>query len=130
MIDTQRLALTLTVVNLFLAAIMLTRGESMSAQETAPVLRGRALELVDAAGQVRGQFTIEPDGEAVFRLRDQGGTIRVKIGASNDGSGLLLIDETTEPGVQILARRAPTPGRQTTSINLTGSGGRRRVVTP
>jgi hypothetical protein len=94
------------------------------------MLCGRGLEMVDAAGQVRGQFTVEPDGEAVFRLRDQRGTIRARLGASNDGSGLILIDKTTNPGVQILARRTPVSGRQTTRTNLTGPGGRRQVVAP
>jgi hypothetical protein len=128
--NAQRLAVTLTIVNLLLAAVMLTRGEALRAQDPAPVLRGRALELVDGAGRIRGQFTVESDGEAVFRLRDESGTIRVKLGASSAGSGLLLIDETTEPGVQILARRSPMAGQQTTRINLTGAGGRQRQVVP
>jgi hypothetical protein len=128
--NAQRLAVTLTIVNLLLAAVMLTRGEALLAQDPAPVLRGRALELVDGAGQIRGQFTVESDGEAVFRLRDESGTIRVKLGASSVGSGLLLLDETTEPGVQILARRSPMSGQRTTSINLTGHGGRQRQVVP
>jgi hypothetical protein len=100
------------------------------AQEDTPILRGRGLELVDATGQVRSQFNVEPDGEAVFCIRDGRGTIRVKLGAGSDRSGLLLIDETTEPGVQIIARRRATAIRPTTtSINLFGPDGRRRVIT-
>ena len=124
------LAVVLTVVNLVLLIVVLTQGSALT-QGDASILRGRGLELVDAAGQVRAQFNVERDGEAVFRLRDANGTIRVKLGAGNDGSGLLLIDETTEPGVHIIARRAATPTRPiTTSINLTGSDGQRRVIQP
>jgi hypothetical protein len=39
----------------------------------------------------------------VFRLLDQDGTIRVKLGAAREGSGLLLANDATEPGVHILA---------------------------
>ena len=44
----------------------------------------------------------------VLLLRDQNGTIRVKLGASESGSGLLLANERTEPGAQILAGRTGT----------------------
>jgi hypothetical protein len=70
---------------------------------------------------MRSRLNVESGGEVVFRLFDQTGTIRVKLGAGEDGSGLVLTDETTEPGVHIVARRAPIPGRKTTSITLTGA---------
>ena len=121
----QRLALVLSVVNLVLL-VLWTRGGA-----SAPALRARTVELVDAAGVVRSRLGVEPDGEVVFRLFDENGTIRVKLGAGDDGSGLVLLDEETEPGVQILARRAATGERPaTTSVTLTGAGGRRRAITP
>lgn len=129
MTRTQRLAILVTVVNLVLLAILLSR--PIVAQGDAQILRGRALELVDPSGRVRAQFNVEPDGEAVFRLRDAEGTIRVKLGAGSDGSGLTLLDETTEPAVQIIARRSATPTRPTTtSINLSVGPGQRRTLTP
>ena len=130
MTHAQRLGAVLTVVNLVLLVVLLGRAPASSAQTDVQVLRGRGLELVDAAGRIRAQFNVEPDGEAVFRMRDASGTIRVKLGASGDGSALLLIDETTEPGVQIIARRSATSTRSTTSINLTGPDGKRRTITP
>jgi hypothetical protein len=124
----QRVAILVTAVNLVLMLILLSR--PTVAQGEARVLRGRALELVDAAGRIRAQFDVEPDGEAVFRMRDAAGTIRVKLGAGANGSGLTLIDETTEPGVQIIARRAATSARAaTTSIKLSGGTGQ-RTITP
>lgn len=127
---TQRLAVVLLVLNFVLLALLFTRQRASAAQAIEPVLRARTLELVDANGRVRSRLNVESGGEVVFRLFDQTGTIRVKLGAGEDGSGLVLNDETTEPGVHILARRAPIPARKTTSITLTGAGGRQRVITP
>ena len=127
----QRLALGLLVVNLVFMALVFTRQRASAAQAIEPVLRARTLELVDGQGRVRSRLNVEAGGEVVFRLFDQTGTIRVKLGAGESGSGLVLNDETTEPGVHIVARRNPIPGRpKTTSITLTGADGRERVITP
>ena len=127
---TQRFALVLLVLNLVFLALFLTQRRAAAGQAVASVLRVRTLELVDGHGRVRSRLNVESDGEVIFRLFDHTGTIRVKLGASESGSGLLLTDETTEPGVQILARRAPLAGRKTTSITLTGADGRQRVIAP
>ena len=126
----QRFALVLLVLNLVLLTLFFTRQRASAAQAIEPILRARTLELVDTHGRVRSRLNVESDGEVIFRLFDQAGTIRVKLGASESGSGLVLTDETTEPGVHILARRAPLAGRKTTSITLTGANGRQRVITP
>lgn len=131
MSKTQRLAVVVTVVNLVLLLAVPGQGRVAVAQGDAPMLRGQGLELVDAAGQVRAQFSIEPDGKVLFRMRDSAGTIRVKLGAGDHGSGLLLLDEATEPGIQIIARRSATPTRlATTGISLTGADGQRRTIAP
>jgi hypothetical protein len=124
MTKTQRLAVVLTIVNAVVLVVLLSQHRSVRAQGDPSVLRGQGFELVDAAGQVRAQFTVESNGEAVFRMRDAKGTIRVKLGASTGGSGLLLLNDATEPGVHIRA------GSTTTSINLTGADGQQRVITP
>ena len=126
----QRFALALLIINLLLLVLFFTQQQSSAAQAITPVLRARTLELVDAQGRVRSRLNVESGGEVVFRLFDQSGAIRVKLGAGEDGSGLVLNDETTEPGVHIIARRAPLAGRKTTSITLTGANGRQRVITP
>jgi hypothetical protein len=129
----QRLALLLTVVNLCVlttVVLLLTFGTDRAAPALG-VVRATALELVDADGQVRSRLNVEDSGEVVFRLLDEHGTIRVKLGAGEDGSGLLLIDETTEPAVQLVARRAATPDRpKTTSLMLAGSDGQQKLITP
>jgi hypothetical protein len=112
----------LTIVNAALVALALAQSGASATQAAPPVLRVRALELVDDHGLVRAQLNVESGGEVVFRLRDSTGAIRVKLGASEDGSGLVLLDEATEPGVHILAKRSGT------SLTLAGKGGARRVI--
>jgi len=75
--------------------------------------------------EVRAQLSVEANGEAVFRMRDAKGTIRVKMGASEEGSALVLLNESTEPGVHILAKRDGG-----TSVTLRSRGGQQQVLTP
>lgn len=142
----QRLASALTATNLVLLVLILARVLPSAAQAATPsfreappsteqtvvpVLRGRALELFDDRGQVRSRINVEPNGDVVFRLLDQNGTIRVKLGAGESGSGLLLIDESTEPGVHIIARRTGSDATPTTtSVTLRGADGQQRVIKP
>ena len=127
----QRFAITLTVLNLVLLFLIAAQAGSTTAQAVAPILRGRVLELVDDRGQVRSRLNVEPTGEVVLRLLDQNGTIRVKLGAGQDGSGLVLADEATEPAIHLVARRAGTSKRpNTTSITLKGADGQQRVIRP
>jgi len=141
----ERLSIGLAALNLALLVFILGRefrvptavaattpqARSSAAQQVVPVLRGRALELVDESDQVRSRINVEPDGEVVFRLIDRNGTIRVKLGAGEGGSGLLLLDEATEPAVHVIARRTGTRERPTTtSVTLRGSDGEQRVIKP
>lgn len=120
---TRRLALCMMLLNAaLLAALVAERGAA--APETAPLLRGSALELVDAKGQIRARLDVEEGGEVVLRLLDEKGDIRVKLGANAQGSGLLLANDAAEPGVHLLARATGT------GIRLADKDGRARVVTP
>lgn len=121
---TQLLAIALSVINLGLLFFILTQAKPSAAESVAPVLRAQAIELVDDQGQIRAQFNLEPDGEVIFRLRDATGAVRVKLGAGEDGSGLLLLDEATEPGVHILVN--PTGA----TLTLTGQEGQQEVIKP
>ena len=126
----ERVVVLLTGVTLLFFVAHLSHLQPALAQGEPPVLRGRGLELTDAAGRVRAQFNVEPSGEAVFRIRDASGDIRVKLGGGDDGSGLVLLDETTEPAVHIVARRTASGAKQATSISLTGKSGQRLKVAP
>jgi hypothetical protein len=95
-----------------------------SDQQPPEVLRARMIELVDVNGKTRSSLKVEPSGEVVFRLLDRTGTIRVKMGASEDGSGLLLLDGETEPGIQMLVKPANT------SVTLAEKGHEKRILKP
>ena len=118
------IVIALTSVNLLLLLSTLGQARSSEAQAPTPVLRGRALELVDEHGQVRSRLNVESNGEVVLRLLDQEGTIRVKLGAARDGSGLVLANDATEPGVHILAKATGS------SLKLRNKDGRERIFTP
>jgi hypothetical protein len=50
-------------------------------------------------------------------LRDSKGTIRVKLGAGENGSGLVLVDDQTNVGIHALAKK---DGTTLTLINKDG----------
>jgi hypothetical protein len=123
--NTNRLAVALTVINLILLIVVIAQSRVIANQTIPEVLRVRAFELVDGNGRVRAQLNIdETNGEVIFRLRDENETIRVKLGASEEGSGLLLINDLTEPGVHLLAKQDDT------SLTLTDQSGAEQVIKP
>jgi hypothetical protein len=88
------------------------------------VVRAQRFELVDATGQVRATLAVGgPSGEVDLKLLDAKGMIRAKLGGDRDGSGLVLYNETSEPGVHILATRTRT-------FVVIQRGDRRRVLRP
>ncbi|MEK6782325.1 MAG: hypothetical protein AABY93_11495 [Bacteroidota bacterium] len=78
---------------------------SRNSQDRFDKITVREFELVDENGKQRASIKVEPEGEIVFRLRDDKGTIRVKIGAGEDGSGLVMLDKNTNPAVHVLAKQ-------------------------
>lgn len=114
-------ALGISAVNLALLLAAFTQRPSPA---EVPVLRGRALELVDAQGRIRGRLNVESNGEVVLRLLDGRGRIRVKLGAGTDGSGLLLANDATEPGIHLQATAAGS------SVRVVNKDGRERVIRP
>jgi hypothetical protein len=109
---TQRIALTLTVVNLLLMTVLLAQFRRASADEIAPVLRGRALEIVDAQGRIRANILVHGpetvNGKVypetvLLRLSDPKNGPVVKLTAAENGSALGLSDDA-EGGVQLFAR--------------------------
>jgi len=108
------------------------------AEGVAPVLRGRALEIVDDHGHVRASIRIlpadpdvkMPDGTrgypetVLLRLIDSKGGPNVKLGATERGAGLLLGGESDPTYVQILAEGPST------SLKLLNKDGRERLIKP
>jgi hypothetical protein len=118
----DRLAVALAALGLVAVLAVAVLDRPAGAERTPSVLRARTIELVDGRGQVRAQMKVERDGEVVFRLRDQDGAVRAKLGASRAGSGLLLLNEATEPGVQARA------GADGTSVSLQRGAERNELV--
>lgn len=104
----QPLAGAFIGIGFLLLAGVLLQDRPAEAKAVPAVVRAKAIELVDKRGRVRAQLNVAPDGEVVFRLRDQNGTIRAKFGADESGSGLLLLDEATDPGIHMLSTRNGT----------------------
>jgi hypothetical protein len=120
----NRSAIILTIINLVLLVFLLVWGRTELAQPGSDVLRAEAIELVGEDGEVRARLNVEPSGEVVFRLLDQEGTIRVKLGASQTGSGLVLLNELTQPGIQLLANE------EETVLSLVKQDGTEQVIEP
>ena len=133
--NTQRFLIALTVVNVASLTISLARA---GAEGVAPVLRGRALEIVDDRGRVRASITVFPADPAVkmpdgttgypetvlLRLINSKGGPNVKLAASEDGAGLVLGGESNPTHVQVLARGA------TTSLKLSNKDGQVKLIEP
>ena len=138
---TQRFIISLTVLNLFILMSTLFRANSAATPEIAPVLRGRALELVDDHGRVRAEIKVLPalpaekspdrNGypESVqLRLISSRGGPNVKLAASEDGAGLSLVAESeyVQTGyVQILSKGTNLP-----FIKIVTKDGREQVMKP
>ena len=73
-------------------------------------------------GQVVAQLHTAEDGAGQLRLRSGSGTVRVKLGASADGSALILMDSETEPAVWLAADRSDT------KVTLAQNGKSQRVI--
>lgn len=122
--NTLRIAVALGALNLAILVGAAVHTRTAGVQGGEGILRGRALELVDEGGKTRARINVERNGEVVFRLLDQEGTIRVKLGAGKEGSGMLLANDATEPGVHILAKATGS------SIKVVNKDGRERVIAP
>ncbi|HLA10599.1 MAG TPA: hypothetical protein VJ023_08380, partial [Pyrinomonadaceae bacterium] len=92
----------LTVINLFLLVFLLAQIRRADAQGVAPVLRGRALQIVDTQDRIRAELLVYeaetvnskkyPD-TVLFRMADPKGGPVVKLSASEKGSALGLSDD-------------------------------------
>jgi hypothetical protein len=119
----QRLAAATALLGAAVIVGLALREGPAQAKSVPGVVRAQTIELVDRRGRVRAQLKVETGGQVVFRLRDAAGRVRVKLGADGAGSGLVLMNETSEPGVHVLATRSAT------SLALQ-RGEQRNVLTP
>jgi len=132
----QRLLIVLTLVNLALLSFTLAQVRPAVAEGGPPVLRGRALEIVDERGRVRASLnvlpaTTQPDGEThsetvLLRLITERGRPSVKIGASEQAAGLSFAGPTgTKDTYLILEAKG-----KASSLKLRNEDGREQIVKP
>jgi hypothetical protein len=134
-----RLLICLTVLNLGLLLFQLARFRPLEAraQGAAPVLRGRALEIVDDRGKVRASIQVFPEDPThrtpagkpypetvLLRLVDGRGRPNVKIQANVDGGGVGLGGPSDPTYARLGAQGAKT------TLTLTNQDGRTRELTP
>jgi hypothetical protein len=134
----QRLLVSLTILNIVLVSCSLLQSGAVVAEEVAPVLRGRALEIVDDKGRVRAAIKVlpadpdfkMPDGTrgypetVLLRLITADGRPNVKMGASERGAGLGLGGESDPTYVQLIAEGPNT------ILRLTNHDGQVHVAKP
>jgi len=134
----QLLLVALPILNAALLIVTLMQPHGTSAQEVAPVIRARALEIVDDHGRVRAAIRVlppdprvrMPDGTTgypetvLFRLITSKGSPKVKIAAVEDGSVISLGGDSDPTDVQILARGTST------SLKLINRDGKQQLVKP
>lgn len=99
---TNRISSLLLVLNVI---VLLFIAASRNDQQTFSKISVQEFDLVDKNGQQRVNIKVEENDEVVFRMRDAKGTIRIKLGAGEDGSGLVLLDDSTEPAIHALAKK-------------------------
>jgi hypothetical protein len=104
----QRLPAILTIINFVLLAVLLSQFRPARAQGSPPIVRARALEIVDDRGRVRASITLEASGTAdesvLLKLTsDPTGGPSVHLQTSRGGSGLRLImgNPRGAPGVKL-----------------------------
>ena len=131
-----RLLIVLTVANLgLLILLLLPHIGSALANPVAPVVRGRALEIVDDQGRVRASIKVQPAETSkqtgktypetvILRLIDPNGRPVVKIAASEQGAGLSFVGESDT--TQVLLQTGGTES----SLQLTNKDGRQQLVKP
>lgn len=101
----QLVAIAVTLINLVILTLVLTQLRPAHAQQTATVLRAQGLEIVDRQGKIRASITIQPpvvvDGKkypetVLLRLIAPNGKPMAKLGGTESGAGLTLIDSSDE----------------------------------
>jgi len=132
----QRLLVVLTVVNLVLLIVTLTQMRLAGAQAVAPVLRGRALQIVDERGNVRASIAVLParpqqNGEisaetVLLRLITEQGRPSVKIDASERGAGIALVGPSGTKNTYATLGSEST----TSSLTLKNENGREQIIKP
>ena len=134
---TQRTLFALTAANL--ALLLLAVAQQLRpafAESEPPVLRGRALEIVDAQGRVRASINVLPPAKSpngdeqaetvLLRLITERGRPSVKIASSEPASGLSFAGPTGTKDTYLVLQAKGT----TSFLKLRNENGREQVLGP
>jgi len=136
--NTQRFGIMLTVVNVFLLALLISQANKPAmASETQAMLRGRGLEIVDANGRVRASITVMPEAKSangstvpetvLLRLITERGRPAVKISTSEaGGSGMSLAGPTGTHQTYVSIGAKDT----STTLKLKNEDGKEHLLVP
>ena len=127
----------LSISNVALVALTLAQQlRPVFAESELPVLRGRALEIVDAQGRVRASIGVLPASQSssggeesetvLLRLITERGRPSVKVAASEPASGLSLAGPTGTKDTYVILQSKGT----SSSLRLRNEDGRERVLEP
>jgi hypothetical protein len=137
----QRLLVALTLANLAILIVTLVTATRPAVAQgaqgaAAPVLRGRALEIVDERGRVRASLSVLPAGTSahgdrypetvLLRLITERGRPSVKIGSSEEAAGMSLAGPTGTNDTYVILEAKGTAS----SLKLKNEDGREQVVRP
>jgi hypothetical protein len=135
---TRLLLVVLTIVNFGLLVFQLVDGRRAAADtgSIAPVVRTRALQIVDGEGRVRASLAVLPattqkNGEkseetVLLWLITERGRPSVKISASEKDAGLALAGPTGTNSTWVTLRAEGTKS----SLTLKNEDGREQVIKP
>jgi len=130
----ERWLFVLTGLNLVLLVALLAQWQPASAQGTAPVLRGRALEIIDDQGRVRASISLLPADRGanagpfpetvILRLIDRNGKPKVKLATSDESSALGLLGDSDSTQALIEAQGPNS------LVRLRNRNGQQQLVKP
>ena len=135
---TQRFGIILTIVNLFLLALLISQVNRPALASDAPaMLRGRGLEIVDTRGRVRASISVMPEEKTangsvaaetvLLRLITERGRPAVKISTSEaGGSGMALAGPTGTHQTYVSIGAKDT----STTLKLKNEDGKERTLVP
>lgn len=129
----ERIVIGLTLINLVLLTFLLAQSFRARASDVAPLLRGRALQIVDDQNRTRAEILVHGpetvDGKTypetvLFRMADPKSGPVVKMTASEEGAALGLSDDGNG-AVQLYANR-----RKGNYLRVANKEGREQFIKP
>jgi hypothetical protein len=128
----NRILVVITLINLAAVAANLLSVRTAAQSDVAPIVRTRALPIVDDKGRVRASIEVHPasapaaEETVLLRLITERGRPSVKIGASEQSSGLSFAGPTGTSDTYVILK---ADGKESW-MKLRNENGREQIVKP